>query len=610
MELLKQKLIVARAAVSGMTPRTRMFAIASVLLVLAGVAWIIVSVAGSGQMVAISSSMQRTQLQQARHVLASAGMDYEIHKGVIWVHDADRDGGRKLLAGMQSAGDGATASGASGFEQLAGESGLWRTNSQNQRRWQARKMSELGSLIAAMEPVKAAAVLFEPGQRGGLGQRKSASTAAVKVTLHNSRPISPQLLVAIADLVSGSIASLKCDDVRIVDNLGNSYSVDASVRGAAAVARREQAMRGRLQDLLSDIPAVRIMVQFGVGRGKAARAIVSVPSNYLRDTSRSAKDNRKAAAAKLASIRLRVSHLLGSRDVTVTEYQTRPGSGVADSAGAGSIKASIPGWGVPVITALVGAVLAALAAVCVSRRRGGASVAGEALTGPVDKAISDSANSTNSSHRSVVSGQLRFGFLDAVNAAAIGELLAGERPGTMAAVLHHLPASKRYDVLAGIDGSIRRSVLDSLETSAQIPAAVLDGIEAELAAKVALDASVSRSEFHADKSATGSEDCVLAFEDIVRMSADTLAGALAVVDIDDLAIAMRTAARGIKKRVLASMSSLAAKRLKNRMERLEPVRLSEVETAQQRVLDAIRNARQERWISESRQAVERVEVAQ
>ena len=87
--------------------------------------------------------------------------------------------------------------------------------------------------------------------------------------------------------------------------------------------------------------------------------------------------------------------------------------------------------------------------------------------------------------------------------------------------------------------------------------------------------------------------------DLVRLPAEQLRAALEPIDGDELAIAMRTAGRKLQKKVLSSLPKTVARQVRQEMDRIGPVRLSDVEVAQRRVIDAIRQARYGRYVRET-----------
>ena len=84
------------------------------------------------------------------------------------------------------------------------------------------------------------------------------------------------------------------------------------------------------------------------------------------------------------------------------------------------------------------------------------------------------------------------------------------------------------------------------------------------------------------------------FEDLVRLSSNDVAKITKEVDQDDLILAMKNASHELKKVIYATMSKRAVEALEEQLEFLGPKRLSEVESAQDRVIQIVRELRRRR----------------
>lgn len=78
------------------------------------------------------------------------------------------------------------------------------------------------------------------------------------------------------------------------------------------------------------------------------------------------------------------------------------------------------------------------------------------------------------------------------------------------------------------------------------------------------------------------------FDDVALLPRTVLRAALDALGSDELAIALRTAGPGVTEKVLSSLGRDAAAKVRREMERIGPVRLSDVEAAQERVVSAVR----------------------
>jgi len=79
------------------------------------------------------------------------------------------------------------------------------------------------------------------------------------------------------------------------------------------------------------------------------------------------------------------------------------------------------------------------------------------------------------------------------------------------------------------------------------------------------------------------------FEDIADFDKQTMARILREVDFHVLAVAMKTASEKLKNAVLTSLSKRAAESVSEEIKFMPPVRLKEVEAAQEQIIEVIRN---------------------
>jgi hypothetical protein len=78
------------------------------------------------------------------------------------------------------------------------------------------------------------------------------------------------------------------------------------------------------------------------------------------------------------------------------------------------------------------------------------------------------------------------------------------------------------------------------------------------------------------------------FDDVALLPRTVLRSALESLGSDELAIALRTADKAVTEKMLSSLPRDAAGKVRQEMERIGPVRLSDVEAAQERVVSAVR----------------------
>ncbi|MCD6364380.1 MAG: hypothetical protein J7M14_00740, partial [Planctomycetes bacterium] len=87
------------------------------------------------------------------------------------------------------------------------------------------------------------------------------------------------------------------------------------------------------------------------------------------------------------------------------------------------------------------------------------------------------------------------------------------------------------------------------------------------------------------------------FDDIVTLSNDRLSAALADCDPDEIAVALRTSTEQVKQKILSSLPNAQAERVREEMDNIGAVRLSDVEAAQRALAGAVRRTEAGRYVS-------------
>jgi flagellar motor switch protein FliG len=90
---------------------------------------------------------------------------------------------------------------------------------------------------------------------------------------------------------------------------------------------------------------------------------------------------------------------------------------------------------------------------------------------------------------------------------------------------------------------------------------------------------------------------MFSFEDLVRLEISDLQRVTRELEMSDLVIAMKTANVVLQDKIMKSVSKRAAESLKDEMQMLGPVRLKEVEAAQDRIIQIVRKLEEEGEIS-------------
>mgnify|MGYP002622974872 CR=1 FL=1 len=208
-----------------------------------------------------------------------------------------------------------------------------------------------------------------------------------------------------------------------------------------------------------------------------------------------------------------------------------------------------------------------------------------------------------------------FTFLHKAETENLLTFIQDEHPQTIALILAHLTASKASEILGGLPPEKQIEVVSRIsrmeQTSPEVIKEVEKGLEHRLSGimtdrlqRVGGVESVAEILNLTDRStekgileALGEDDpdlvaqirrLMFVFEDILLVNDKGIQSVLKEIETSDLVLALRTATDELKQKIFSNMSERAAQMIKEEMEYMGPVRLSDVEMAQQRIVDVVR----------------------
>ncbi|MBN1766791.1 MAG: flagellar motor switch protein FliG [Sedimentisphaerales bacterium] len=211
--------------------------------------------------------------------------------------------------------------------------------------------------------------------------------------------------------------------------------------------------------------------------------------------------------------------------------------------------------------------------------------------------------------------QTPFQFLLKAEAENVLTFIQDEHPQTIALILAHLGAQKSAEILMGLSQQKQTEVIKRIaamdQTNPEVIKEVEKGLESRLSDIVSqtfdkaggVDAAAAILNL-ADRSTekgilesleTDDPDLVeqirrlmFVFEDIMLVNDKGIQAVLKEVDNDELALALKTASDDLKDKIFHNMSERASQLIREDMEYMGPVRLSDVEAAQQKIVDIVR----------------------
>jgi len=208
-----------------------------------------------------------------------------------------------------------------------------------------------------------------------------------------------------------------------------------------------------------------------------------------------------------------------------------------------------------------------------------------------------------------------FNFLQKTETENLLTFMQGEHPQTIALVLSHLPATMASEILVGLEPERQVEVITRIanmdQTSPEVIKEVERGLENRLAGLVAEGfertggvkavaemlnlAGRATEKAIMEGLAEDNPDLVeeirrlmFVFEDILRVDDRGIQSVLKEVENEELALALRTASDELKGKIFSNMSERAGQLIKEEMEYMGPVRVSDVEAAQQKIVDIVR----------------------
>lgn len=208
-----------------------------------------------------------------------------------------------------------------------------------------------------------------------------------------------------------------------------------------------------------------------------------------------------------------------------------------------------------------------------------------------------------------------FDFIKTADPVQIVNFLQNEHPQTVALVLSYLEPDLAAQVLGSLPEDLQVEVLKRIalleRTSPDIVREIERNLEKKLSGFVGqsfskiggidtaaeimnnVDRTTERSimeKLAADNPELAEEirRKMFVFEDILKLDDRSVQLVLREVDTKDLAVALKGASDELKEKIFRNMSKRAAQLLKDEMEYMGPVRVKDVEEAQQKIISVIR----------------------
>lgn len=208
-----------------------------------------------------------------------------------------------------------------------------------------------------------------------------------------------------------------------------------------------------------------------------------------------------------------------------------------------------------------------------------------------------------------------FAFLQKAGAENLLTFVSEEHPQTIALVISHLPSAMAAEVLAGLPSNKQIEVVRRVATMEQTSPEVIGDVEASLQSRMTSTFNqklekaggvprvaeilnvTDRMTNRGILESLEQEDAELVdeirrlmfvFDDLLKLDNKAIQTLLKEVDNSQWAVALKGANEEIKQKILGNLSQRAADLLREEMQYLGPVKVSDVEAVQQQIVDAVR----------------------
>ena len=241
--------------------------------------------------------------------------------------------------------------------------------------------------------------------------------------------------------------------------------------------------------------------------------------------------------------------------------------------------------------------------------------AGQYIENVLTKALGEDKAQSVLGRITPASSESQIDILDWMDARAISELIIDEHPQIKALIISYLEFSLAADVLTLLPSEIQPDVVRRIATLETVEPGAIKELERVMKAKFAANTSLRASQIGGVKAAakimnftkTDMENRILnaikkedrdlmaeiqdnmfVFENLGGSDDRSLQTLLRSVDQDVLVVAMKGADAQLQEKLLSCMSTRAAANLRDEMEALGPVRLTEVQEAQKQIINVAR----------------------
>jgi flagellar motor switch protein FliG len=241
--------------------------------------------------------------------------------------------------------------------------------------------------------------------------------------------------------------------------------------------------------------------------------------------------------------------------------------------------------------------------------------AGNYIKNVLQKALGDEKAQSVLSRITPSSSDRPIEILDWMDARSISELILDEHPQIIALIISYLDAALGADVLTMLPDELQPEIIRRIATLQTVQPDAIKELEEVMQRKFAANTTLRASQVGGVKAAArimnfakqemevhilknvakfdkslmqAIQDNMFVFENLLMADDKSLQTLLRSTDTEDLVLSLKGAEDGLRDKLFSCMSTRAAANIQDEMEALGPVRLTEVQDAQKRIINVAR----------------------
>ncbi len=258
----------------GQMNATQKLLVGSLVVIIFMAMFVVSQYSGASQMTDLMPGAPAAEQERAKKILGEKGMTFSERGGAVVVPVGTK--GLALATVMQSGG--APADTALLFRNIIQNQSWQMSRQQNEQLYNLALQNELSAVISNFTGIERATIIIDVPDRTGLGKAVLLPTASAMVFTKPGVALSQESVDGIAQLIAGSKAGMRVEDVRVIDGAHGGRQRKPTGDGDSApslyldqAAKVETMMQAKLAEQFSYIPGsiITVTAKVDVTRQKA-----------------------------------------------------------------------------------------------------------------------------------------------------------------------------------------------------------------------------------------------------------------------------------------------------------------------------------------------------